>query len=241
MTERAMNLHFVLKNCAMRIKTAKTRAVLVIGKELDKANRLLDHGEYLRWVRDEAELSASTAHNILTAYRQVVKNPNFANLPRSALYDLSRPSTPEAARAHVAHQLLNGLTPNALEVAAIIEQAVRDEPVVGRRRSRVMQSRAADTDTADALRALDDLGSVLVSATHVATAILCEMKQSRQSHYQAGMAFVAEVQAALLSLVPDMPTDQPKPRQRPGETGNGAAHSPSHIRLKNRNRYARPR
>jgi len=70
-----------LKTLARKIRSAKRKAVeaiLVIGESLTEANRLLaDHagGSFGKWLRQEAEISRSSAHRYMQAYALLGSRP----------------------------------------------------------------------------------------------------------------------------------------------------------------------
>lgn len=77
--------------------------VFSIGRHLTEAKKLCDHGNWLSWLDREFGWSADTAERLMQLHALGSQNPRVRNLdlPRSALYLLAKPSTPEAARQEV--------------------------------------------------------------------------------------------------------------------------------------------
>jgi hypothetical protein len=73
-----------------------------IGRHLTEANKIIDHGCWLAWLRHEFDWSESTARRLMQIY-ELGKSVKLTDLklPLSTLYLLTAPSTPEKARDEV--------------------------------------------------------------------------------------------------------------------------------------------
>jgi hypothetical protein len=90
---------------AEKIRTLLRRSgrdVIEIGRLLKDARKRLAHGEWLPWLQGEFRLSPDTAERFIHVHERFGKYRNMRNLPPpTVLYELAKPSTPEAARTEI--------------------------------------------------------------------------------------------------------------------------------------------
>ncbi len=85
----------ILKKAAGRIKSQMYDSVVEIGRNLNKAKKILGHGRLGPWLRAEFGMSERTAQRCMAAARLAAKSDSVSELPPSALHALSAPSTSE--------------------------------------------------------------------------------------------------------------------------------------------------
>jgi hypothetical protein len=109
------------------------RDAIEIGERLAKCKRLCGHGNWLPWLKREFPgWSEDTAERFIQVAALSNQIPQLAelNLPISALYLVSRPSTSPAARDAIIERAQAGETLPVAEVKAIIqEHKTRPQPV----------------------------------------------------------------------------------------------------------------
>lgn len=117
-----------LAEAASRIRKLRERScrdVIEIGRLLVEARAALEHGNWGSWLREEFCWSQDTAERFIRVF-QVFGEANSAlmrNLDPTALYELSRSSTPQEAR-DVVLELIEADTPPSLrDVKRIIREA----------------------------------------------------------------------------------------------------------------------
>lgn len=95
-----------------------------IGQRLIEIKARLAYGQWKYWLRAEFGWSQDTAENLMRVAGWLDQNPKFSDsanlLPKSAMYLLSMPSTPEAARDDVYRLLADGKKPTVEGVKDII-------------------------------------------------------------------------------------------------------------------------
>jgi hypothetical protein len=101
--------------------------VIAIGKHLTEVKGRLNHGQFGQWLASEFSWSERTAQRFMQAHEVFHANPTPVSglvryLDPTAIYQLSAPSTPEAAREEVLQKVETGekVTPKA--VKAIVQR-----------------------------------------------------------------------------------------------------------------------
>ena len=104
-----------------RIKRS-SQDIVEIGERLIEVKEHLGHGRFERWLELEFQWSERTARNLM-GVADAFKTANFADLSiaPSALYELSAPSVPEAARREAIERASNGNHVSHKEAKAIVE------------------------------------------------------------------------------------------------------------------------
>jgi hypothetical protein len=104
----------VLARYAQDIKKLLRRTgddVCQIGKLLIAARKRMPHGSWLPWLEKELEWSSDTAERFINVYQNFA-GPKFRKLRNLAnpalLYELAKPTLPEAARAEIIEQIEAG-------------------------------------------------------------------------------------------------------------------------------------
>jgi hypothetical protein len=104
MTKQPRARDRVLDGYAKQIRRFAKRTVddiVKIAELLEKAKKRLPHGEFLPWTAREFEWSADTTQRIMRVGKLLAKNRTLRHLNPSVLYELARPTTPEAARISI--------------------------------------------------------------------------------------------------------------------------------------------
>lgn len=112
---------------AARIREMRDRALIEIGKELAEAqDELADHagGIFQKWAIAETGMSRGTIYNLINLYKRFGSHPNFGQLPipKSALYLLASPSTPDAVVNETIERAQNGESITYTEMKEITER-----------------------------------------------------------------------------------------------------------------------
>jgi Protein of unknown function (DUF3102) len=97
-----------LRNAAHAIKNIQRSAIYDLGRHLLDAKKLLEHGQFLRWAAAELGMKSRTAQRAMGAARFMEgKSDTVTLLPAAAIYALSAPSAPAAARDAIVAELEN--------------------------------------------------------------------------------------------------------------------------------------
>jgi len=91
----------VVQQKTSEIKSVMRRAaqdIIDIGAKLVEVKDRLGHGKFGEWLATEFQWSEDTAGNFMNVAKRFGDNPKISEFAPSALYLLSRPSTPESAR-----------------------------------------------------------------------------------------------------------------------------------------------
>lgn len=120
------------RGAAIEIKAHAEQArssMIVIGQKLTAVKALLQHGQFEDWCRVEFEMSQRTAQRMMAAAEVFGdKSDTVSLLSDSAMYMLSGPSVPEAARVEVVDLAKEtGESPTKAEVQAVIDKHKPDE------------------------------------------------------------------------------------------------------------------
>jgi hypothetical protein len=120
----------VLRDHADAIRTLTKRTVhdiIEIGRRLAEAKKMLGHGNFLPWVRQEFEWSEDTAERLIAVHALQSQIPHVAelNLPLSGLYLLSRISTPPEAIEAVVAKAQSGKPVSVAEVKSVIKRSTQ--------------------------------------------------------------------------------------------------------------------
>jgi Protein of unknown function (DUF3102) len=96
--------------------------VVAIGGHLKECQRIVGHGNWLRWLHTEFDWDERTARNLIYVHDMVGRSEKFSDLdlPVSSLYLLAAPSTPEAARTEVIERIEAGEQLKHDDVKAVI-------------------------------------------------------------------------------------------------------------------------
>lgn len=115
-----------MRQAAIEIKPRLKRAatdILEAGQQLLDVRDRCPHGQWGAWLVTEFALSETMARNWMNAAERFGgKSEKFADLPLAAIYQLSAPSTPEAAVAAIEQRLEDGERVGVAEVKATIAQ-----------------------------------------------------------------------------------------------------------------------
>lgn len=137
---------------ARRIKDKAERTnrdILDIGKELTDAKAKLEHGQFGDWLSVEFGMSERSAQRFMSVYETYgAKSDTVSLLNDSALYLLSGPSVPEAARQEVEQQAqATGKSPTKAQVQQVIARHKPPaEPV-----AELVEARFLDLDETEAV------------------------------------------------------------------------------------------
>lgn len=128
-----------------------TSEMLIIAQGLFRAKRLLPHGEFIDWARQQVGVEPRTAERMLRVARRFEgRTDTVSHLPIGALNELAAPSTPD----EVVEKVLAGeLEPNA----AVIRQTRR---VVARGQSAARIVLSALQKLGDLYKTEDPFGSL---------------------------------------------------------------------------------
>ena len=111
--------------------------VIEIGRRLSECKRLLGHGNWLPWLRQEFSWSERTARNFIAVYElSQSESANFADLAIdvSSLYLIAAPSTPERVRHELLGELSKGEALPHAEIKRSVEEAKETQRDCGKRR-----------------------------------------------------------------------------------------------------------
>jgi hypothetical protein len=124
----------ILAENAASIRKLGTRVigdVIEIGRRLSDCKRLVGHGNWLPWLKDEFRWSERTARNFIRAYEFAQANATkIADLAIdvSSLYLLAAPSTPEEVRAEALRRIDAGESLPHAEIKRIVDKAQKRPP-----------------------------------------------------------------------------------------------------------------
>lgn len=121
-----------VRGAAIEIKAHAERAkvsMIAIGQKLAEVKALLPHGQFEDWCQVEFDMSQRTAQRMMAAAEVFGdKSDTVSLLSDSAMYMLSAPSVPEAARIEVIEQAQEtGTSPTKAEVQAVLDKHKPDE------------------------------------------------------------------------------------------------------------------
>lgn len=108
-----------LEGLAMQARTFAQGAamnLLQLGRVLDEARPLVNHGEWAFWVRQNAKMSVRTAEQYMQAYREFGLNPQIAELGSSQVIKLL-PMTPEERDKLLSENDVSSMTTRQLDEA----------------------------------------------------------------------------------------------------------------------------
>jgi hypothetical protein len=103
--------------------------IIEIGRRLAEAKKMLGHGNFLPWVKQEFAWSEDTAERLIAVHALQNQIPHVAefNLPLSGLYLLSRNSTPPEAVEAVVAKAQSGKPMSVAEIKSVIKKSARTE------------------------------------------------------------------------------------------------------------------
>lgn len=121
-----------VRGAAIEIKAHAERAkvsMITVGQRLAEVKALLPHGQFEDWCQVEFDMSQRTAQRMMAAAEVFGdKSDTVSLLSDSAMYMLSGPSVPEAARVEVVDLAKEtGESPTKAEVQAVIDKHKPDE------------------------------------------------------------------------------------------------------------------
>jgi hypothetical protein len=157
------------KHAAVIRRTAKRliKDIVEIGRRLSIAKKLVGHGNWAGWLKEEFDWSEGTALNFMRVFEFVekYKSKNFADLKTfedlliapSALYTLARSSTPEEVRNEIIERAAAGEN---------ITHSTVQEVLAARVAARVQE---ALTPPADETITIVDASSLLPTANEAVT------------------------------------------------------------------------
>lgn len=116
----------VVKLAAERIKDRMTTNIIKIGKDLLAVKEQLDHGQFIAWLSAELAMTPRSAQRYMTVARLAGKCNEVRDLPPSALYALSAPTTPQSVQAEIFKRLTAGEHIETRAIQAEIRKAKED-------------------------------------------------------------------------------------------------------------------
>ena len=121
------------RGAAVEIKAHAEHAkssMITIGQRLTEVKALLQHGQFEDWCQVEFDMSQRTAQRMMAAAEVFGgKSDTVSLLSDSAMYMLSAPSVPEAARVEVIEQAQEtGQSPTKAEVQAVLDKHKPPKP-----------------------------------------------------------------------------------------------------------------
>jgi hypothetical protein len=101
--------------------------IIEIGRQLAEAKKMLGHGNFLPWVKQEFAWSEDTAERLIAVHALQSQIPHVAefNLPLSGLYLLSRNSTPLEAVEAVVAKAQSGKPVSVAEIKSVIQKSAQ--------------------------------------------------------------------------------------------------------------------
>jgi hypothetical protein len=147
-----------LRRTVSLIHTIQRSAIVDLGKHLDTAKRLLEHGAFSAWAEAELKMTLRTAERYIMTARFLDGKPDTMSLlPSTILYALAAPSTPanlveevvaeaEAGALPTPHEIKSRLT-SASEAKA--EAAKSAEQKARERKAKGSKSRQAAREAAE--------------------------------------------------------------------------------------------
>jgi len=89
---------YEIRNITTNMKTEIYR----IGELLVQAKKILEHGEFKKWIKANFEFSYQKAHNFMNVYRHCLGRPELVKtIKASLLYKITSPGFPEDLREHI--------------------------------------------------------------------------------------------------------------------------------------------
>jgi hypothetical protein len=121
-----------LESIAKDIELLQTTAILRVAERLSEAREIFryrrDEGGFTGWVESRLNFSERTAYRLLDVHEKFGQesSPIWQTLPRSILYLLAAPSTPEEARDAVIDAAADGERLTNAQVKAIVDTAIAE-------------------------------------------------------------------------------------------------------------------
>jgi Protein of unknown function (DUF3102) len=113
-----------LREAAERIRVMMARDIIEIGRELIAVKDRVGHGNFLRWLDVEFEMSEPSAVRMMNVAREYGgKSFPVKDLKRSVLYELAAPSTPPEVRDKIERRVLAGENIALADVQALKNKA----------------------------------------------------------------------------------------------------------------------
>ena len=97
-----------LAEIADRIAKRGGQFVIDTGNDLLEAKKLLPHGRFQDWLKDEFDWSERTANNMMNAAKLADESAIISLLRPTAIYALSAPGTPKGTQAEIIADLEAG-------------------------------------------------------------------------------------------------------------------------------------
>jgi hypothetical protein len=138
----------VAQKAALSIKARLNDSLIEIGKSLRIAKKSLGRGLFGKWVCAEFGMTIRTAQRYMAAARLAAKSDTVSLLSPTALYALSAPTTPKAAREKVLKGLEKGTKFGTKDITALIREEKKneaDEPTEGAARQQKPADSASST------------------------------------------------------------------------------------------------
>jgi hypothetical protein len=117
----------VAQEAAVRIKQQMNGSMIKIGHDLRKIKKILPRGLFGKWIRGEFGMTMRTAQRCMRAARLAAESDTVSQLPPTALYALSAPTTPNAVREKVLKGLDKGTKFGTKEITALIREEKKNE------------------------------------------------------------------------------------------------------------------
>ena len=113
-----------LREVAERIRVRVSHNIFETGRDLIAVKERVGHGNFLRWLDEDAEISEPTATRMMNVVRVFGDGQIFQlkGLMKSTLYELAAPSTPPEVRDKLGPRLIAGERITVADVQALKEK-----------------------------------------------------------------------------------------------------------------------
>lgn len=125
----------MVQRAALDIRGRLKRTVedmIEIGRQLIAVKAILEHGEFLAWIRVEFDQNIRDLQKSMQVAQMIPSSPNAGNYPllsASALYLLAAPSTPETVRWGIQERIeLTDWRPTRREIRSLIDEERPPKP-----------------------------------------------------------------------------------------------------------------
>jgi len=163
------------------IRKLSVDSAIEIGRRLSVVRENVDRGRWLGWLEKEFDWSDRSARNFMSVYKlaETTKLENFSNLsiPRSALYLLAAPRTPDKVRDDVLARAKAGekMSVAKVEKAVAASEQPSTATVVDPEMDAIISKRAEHTID-------NEPQTVAAAGTHSASRKLSQKQSSRKRH-----------------------------------------------------------
>jgi hypothetical protein len=117
------DLSKAMRLAAARVQQLHRAAVIEVGRELIAIKDRLEHGQFLKWVTRECQMSVRGAQRAMQAAEMITKNDKLSYLPPDGLLAIASCTAPEDALAVVLQRIEKGERPSAVEIKRYLKNA----------------------------------------------------------------------------------------------------------------------